>query len=149
MYFIRKSTATEKYIANNSTDSGSDKQENVSKTYLRLRELLLQTNDTSHTKLSKDGKRIECLHCGKSSKLDKCKRTAAGHLKYFRRIHNCNSPKADEQPKKSMSISSLQRSDKKFWQAMKVPNKVAYSKQYTVLDRQWTELDSFCSLCLQ
>ena len=47
-------------------------------------------------------KRIECLHCGKSPRLDKCKRTAAGHLKYFRRVHNsyCNPPKVNEQPKK-------------------------------------------------
>ena len=31
-----------------------------------------------------------------------CKRTAAGHLKYFRRVHNsyCNPPKVNEQPKK-------------------------------------------------
>ena len=67
--------------------------------------MLLQTNET---RLSKDGKRIECLSCGKSPKLDKCKRTAAGHLKYFRRVHNCNPPKANRQPKKSMNISSLQ-----------------------------------------
>ena len=55
-------------ISNKSTDSGSDKQENLPKTHLRLRKLLLQTNDT---RLSKDGKRIECLRCGKSLKLDK------------------------------------------------------------------------------
>ena len=84
-------------IVNKSTDSGSDKQENLPKTLLRLKELLLQTNDTRQ---SKDGKRIECLQRGKSPKLDDCKRTAAGHLKYFRRVHNCNLPKANEQPKK-------------------------------------------------
>ena len=45
-------------IVNKSTDSVSDKQENLPKTLLRLRELLLQTNDT---RLSKGGKRIEWL----------------------------------------------------------------------------------------
>ena len=39
------------------------------------------------------------LRCGKSPKLDDCKRTAAGPLKYFRRGHDCNPPKANEQPK--------------------------------------------------
>lgn len=48
-------------IVNNSTDSGSDKQENLPKTLLRLRELLLQTNDT---RLSKDGKRIDAYDGG-------------------------------------------------------------------------------------
>ena len=48
-------------IVNNSTDSGSDKQENLPKTLLRLRELLLQTNDT---RLSKDGKRIDAYDVG-------------------------------------------------------------------------------------
>ena len=50
-------------IVNKSTDSGSDKQENLPKTLPRLREFLVQTND-------------------KPPKLDDCKRTAAGHLKY-------------------------------------------------------------------
>ena len=63
--------------------------------------LLLQPRDT---RLSEDGKRIECTRCGKCAKLDKCKRTAEGFLKYFRRVHNCNPAKTSEQAKKSMSI---------------------------------------------
>ena len=63
--------------------------------------LLLQPRDT---RLSEDGKRIECTRCGKCAKLDKCKRIAEGFLKYFRRVHNCNPAKTSEQAKKSISI---------------------------------------------
>ena len=56
-------------------------------------ELLL---DCSVTQVEKNIRRL----CGKSPKLDDCKRTAARHLKYFRRVHNCNPSKVKEQPKK-------------------------------------------------
>ena len=65
---------------------------------LNVKRIAVTNNDK---RLSKDGIRIECLRCGKSAKLDDCKRTAAGHLKYFRRVHNCNPPKANEKPKKA------------------------------------------------
>ena len=58
---------------------------------------MLQTKDT---RLSEDGKRIECMRCGKSPKLDKCKRTAECHIKYFQRVHNCNPTKTSEQTNK-------------------------------------------------
>ena len=51
----------------------------------RLKELLLKTD----ARLSEDGKSIKCLLCGKSPKLDKCKRSAEGHIKYFNRVHSC------------------------------------------------------------
>ena len=51
----------------------------------RLKELLFKT-DARH---SEDGKSIKCLLCGKSPKLDKCKRSAEGHIKYFNRVHSC------------------------------------------------------------
>ena len=86
-----------KSVKSDTNDSEGDKKENSPKTHLRLRELLLQTKDT---RLSEDGKRIECMRCGKSPKLDKCKRTAEGHLKYFRRVHICNLTKTSEQTKK-------------------------------------------------
>ena len=84
-------------MKSNANDSESDKKENLRKTHLQLKELLLQTKDT---RLSGDGKRIECMRCGKSPKLDKCKRTAKGHLNYFRRVHHCNPTKTSEQTKK-------------------------------------------------
>ena len=59
--------------------------------------MLLQTKDT---RLSEDGKRTECMRCGKSPKFDKCKRPAEGHLKYFQRVHICNPTKTSEQTKK-------------------------------------------------
>ena len=43
----------------------------------RLKEL------KTDVRLSEDGKSIKCLLCGKSSKLDKCKRSAEGHIKYI------------------------------------------------------------------
>ena len=51
----------------------------------RLKELLFKTD----ARLSEDGKSIKCLLCGKSPKLDKCKRSAEGHIKYFNRVHSC------------------------------------------------------------
>ena len=51
----------------------------------RLKELLLKTD----TILSEDGKSIKCLLCTNSPKLDKCKRSAEGHIKYFNRVHSC------------------------------------------------------------
>ena len=51
----------------------------------RLKELLLKTD----ARLSEDGKSIKCLLCGKSLKVDKCKRSAEGHIKYFNRVHSC------------------------------------------------------------
>ena len=50
-----------------------------------LKELLLKTI----ARLSEDGKSIKCLLCGKSAKLDKCERSAQGHIKYFNRVHSC------------------------------------------------------------
>ena len=75
----------------NNNESESNKKGNFPKTHQRLKELLLQTKDT---RLSEDGKRIECVRCGKSPKLDKCKRTAEGHMKYFQRVHK-NTFKSD------------------------------------------------------
>ena len=43
----------------------------------RLKEL------KTDVRLSEDGKSIKCLLCGKSSKLDKCKRSAEGQIKYI------------------------------------------------------------------
>ena len=57
----------------------------------RLKELLLKTG----ARLSEDGKSIECLLCGKSPKLDKCKRSAEGHIKYFNRVHSCTTKTTD------------------------------------------------------
>ena len=53
----------------------------------RLKELLLQTDNA---RLSEDGKSIVCLLCGKSPKVDRCKRSAEGHIKYFNRVHSCS-----------------------------------------------------------
>ena len=75
----------------NNNESESNKKGNFPKTHQRLKELLLQTKDT---RLSEDGKRIECVRCGKSPKLDKCKRTAECHMKYFQRVHK-NTFKSD------------------------------------------------------
>ena len=46
----------------NNNESESNKKGNFPKTHQRLKELLLQTKDT---RLSEDGKRIECMRCGK------------------------------------------------------------------------------------
>ena len=43
----------------------------------RLKEL------KTDVRLSEDGESIKCLLCGKSSKLDKCKRSAEGQIKYI------------------------------------------------------------------
>ena len=51
----------------------------------RLKELLLKTD----ARLSEDGKSIKCLLCGKSLKVDKCKRSVEGHIKHFNRVHSC------------------------------------------------------------
>ena len=51
----------------------------------RLKELLLKTDG----RLSEDGKSIKCLLCGKSPKVDKCKRSVEGHIKPFNRVHSC------------------------------------------------------------
>ena len=51
----------------------------------RLKELFFKTD----TRLSEHGKSIKCSKCGKSQKLDKCKRFAEGHIKYFNRVHSC------------------------------------------------------------
>ena len=51
----------------------------------RLKELLLKTDG----RLSEDGKSIKCLLCGKSPKVDKCKRSVEGHIKHFNRVHSC------------------------------------------------------------
>ena len=53
---------------NETNESENDKKEDLPQTHLRLKELLLQTRDTQ---LSEDGKRIECMGCGKSAKLEK------------------------------------------------------------------------------
>ena len=50
----------------------------------RLKELLLKAD----ARLSEDGKSIKCL-CGKSPKVDKCKRAAEGHIKYFNSVYSC------------------------------------------------------------
>ena len=42
-----------------------------------------------YARLSEDGKSINCLLCGKSPKLDKCKRCPEGHITYFNRVHGC------------------------------------------------------------
>ena len=81
----------------NNNESESDKKGNFPKTHQRLKELLLQTKDT---RLSEDGQRIKCMRCGKSPNLDKCKRTAEGHIKYFQRVHNCNPTKTSGQTNK-------------------------------------------------
>ena len=51
----------------------------------RLKELLLKPDG----RLSEDGKSIKCLLCGKSPKVDKCKRSVEGHIKHFNRVHSC------------------------------------------------------------
>lgn len=75
-----------------STTSGStgkmpkkaeEKTSSIPGTHEKLKDLLDKTNDA---RLAEDGKGITCLLCSKTPKLDKSKRTASGHLKYFRRV---------------------------------------------------------------
>ncbi len=70
------------------------------KSHLNLRELL---SDTNCARLTEDGKRIQCLYCGSTPKLDKSKRTAEGHLKYFRSVHNCKQVKGLKENMKEIS----------------------------------------------
>jgi hypothetical protein len=79
------STELDKQIKRKSRKS-EKKTKKIPDTHVRLKELLLQTDNA---RLDEDGKSIQCLLCHKSSKLDKCKRSAEGHIKYFNRVHAC------------------------------------------------------------
>ena len=49
------------------------------------------------------------MRCGKSPKLDKCNKTAEGHIEYFQRVQNCNPQKTSEQTKKIISKPTEKR----------------------------------------
>ena len=78
------------------TDAGkipkkaAKKTSSIPGTHEKLKDLLDKTDDA---RLAEDGKGIKCLLCGKTPKLDKSKRTASGHLKYFQRVHICPAEK--------------------------------------------------------
>jgi len=89
----------------------------------------ITVKDKRHS-LSEDGIRIECVRCGKSPKLDKCKTTAEGHLKYFQRVHKyCNPSKTSEQVKKINEYFEPTEKRQKLWVVIKVLTKFPYSKQ--------------------
>ena len=88
----------------------------------RLKELLLKTN----ARLSEDGKSIKCLLCGKSPKLDKCKRSAEGHIRYFNRVHNCTT--------KTTNLESSQAKIKDFFGPSEKRQKTNETDSTEVLD---------------
>ena len=70
-----------------------------------MKELLLQTDNA---RLSEDGKSIiVCLLCGKSHKVNRCKRSAEGHIKYFNRVHSCTTKTTKPDTSKTKRIEEF------------------------------------------